>query len=150
MTIGLAAVTAPSFAKGFGCDGMGRGDNFSERRSERMQQRHQQLHDVLKLSAEQEGAWKTYAESVKPPARPKGNRDDWKALSAPERAEKRLEFSSQHQERMREHVAAMKAFYATLTPEQKKIFDTFHQGPRGGRRGPPQGDGVNQPPAAKS
>ena len=69
----------------------------------------------------------------------------------PRELEQVLELQKQHQDAMGKHVAAMKDFYAQLTPEQKKTFDEQTQmgkrGPRGGGRGPgPQGPG-NPPPA---
>ncbi|MDE2442508.1 MAG: Spy/CpxP family protein refolding chaperone, partial [Betaproteobacteria bacterium] len=71
-------------------------------------------------------------------------------LTAPERADKMLEIQKQHQEAMSKHVAAMKDFYAQLTPEQKKVFDEQtmmgKRGQRGGMRGPgPQGPANPQP-----
>jgi Spy/CpxP family protein refolding chaperone len=41
----------------------------------------------------------------------------------------------EHQAHQTEHVAALKEFYAVLTPDQKKVFDDFHSGPRNGGRG---------------
>lgn len=144
----LSALALPSFAQGMGggmggmgrdsCSQMSNGGSFKEKRAERMQQRHQQLHASLKLNVDQESGWKKYADSMQPPACPEGKTDDLSKLTAPERADKMLEFSKKQQERMTEHVGALKTFYATLSPEQKKTFDNFHSGPRGGRRGPPQ------------
>jgi len=44
-----------------------------------------------------------------------------------------LEMSKQHQAYMAERLEAMKTFYAVLTPEQQKVFDAHHAGPRGGK-----------------
>lgn len=116
---------------------MGNWEKFHEQRGERMQQHQKRLHDALKLTPDQEGAWKKFVDSNQPPARTeRGEPGDWAKLPAPERAEKMLEFAKKRQERMAEHVAALKTFYAVLTPEQQKTFDEFHAGPRGGRRGP--------------
>jgi Spy/CpxP family protein refolding chaperone len=46
-----------------------------------------------------------------------------------------LEMMKERQVRMGEHVAALKEFYAVLTPEQKATFDKFHSGPRHGMHG---------------
>ena len=54
-------------------------------------------------------------------------------------AEKMLDAQKQHQEAMSKHVAALKDFYAQLTPEQKKTFDEQTQWGRQGRRGPAGG-----------
>lgn len=142
MALGLGTVAMPSHAYGgmggkMDCSPMERGGKFEERRAERMQQKQQQLHDALKLNADQEVAWKKFSETRPGPMRGGMQREEMQKLNAPERAEKMLEFSKQQQERMTAHVAALKTFYATLTPEQQKTFDGFHAGPRGGRRGPP-------------
>ncbi|MGV0952340.1 MAG: Spy/CpxP family protein refolding chaperone [Azonexus sp.] len=118
---------------------MSRREAHFEHHAKMIEQRHQQLHDALKLSAEQEPGWKKFAESeqLKPPPgidQP----EDWSKLSTPERAEKILELSKMHQAHMAEHVAALKAFYATLTPEQKKTFEEFHASPPGSMRGKPR------------
>ena len=130
-----AVVSSPAFADP-GCGNMSRREAHFEHHAKMIEQRHQQLHDALKLSAEQEPGWKKFAESeqLKPPPgidQP----EDWSKLSTPERAEKILELSKMHQAHMAEHVAALKAFYATLTPEQKKTFEDFHASPPGGMRG---------------
>lgn len=93
------------------------------------EQHHARLHDALKLTAEQEPGWKKLLESEPPRAgQGRAEREDWSKLSTPERAEKRLELSKARQAQATEHLAALKAFYATLTPEQQTIFDGFHRG----------------------
>lgn len=148
---GLIAASLPAAAEP-GCGPMG-GDRW-EHMGQRMQQRQQSLHDTLKLTPEQEGAWKKYTESMPWTAakgEPRPGPDDWARLTAPERAERMLDLSKQRQERMAEHVAALKSFYAVLSPEQKKAFDEHHAGPRHGHRhGPrrgPAAPGANPPPA---
>lgn len=88
---------------------------------------HEKLHARLKLTADQEGAWKTLTDTMMSAhARPDDTSTDWESLTTPQRADKMLERSKQHAQNMEAHVNAMKAFYAVLTPEQKKIFDDFH------------------------
>jgi len=86
------------------------------------------LHDMLKLTADQESAWKAYTDSMMTPQSMMmgDNSTDWNKLTTPQRAEKMLEFSKMHEQHMESHVAAMKAFYAVLTPAQQKIYDDFH------------------------
>ena len=150
-----AVMSAPSFAQRGGCWGDGpMGGRYAEgRHADRMKMQQQRLHDALKLTPQQEGAWSKFQESH--PFAGNAKRPDpvdFSKLTAPERAEKMLEMQKQHQEAMSQHVAAMKDFYAQLTPEQKKTFDEQTQmgkrGPRGGMRGPgPQGPAT--PPPAK-
>lgn len=136
---GLIAALPASSAD---CSPMGGWGQFREQRTERMEQRQKSLHDALKLSPDQEAGWRKYAETVRPmPPIERPDPADMAKLTAPERAEKMLDLSRQRHERMAEHVAALKTFYAALTPEQKKIFDEQQPGPRPGRRGmPPSGD----------
>ena len=87
---------------------------------------HKKLHKSLKLTAEQEGPWKAYADSMMPGKPMRSDKIDMDKLTTPERADKMLEFSKTHQQQMETHVAAMKTFYAALTPAQQKIYDDFH------------------------
>lgn len=92
--------------------------------AERQAQRTQKLHDALKLTPAQEGAWASYSTAIKPAAKaPRGERGAWKTMAAPERMEKRLAMARQRVEMMEARLAATSAFYATLSPEQKKLFD---------------------------
>lgn len=130
LVAGLGAFAAPVFADA-GCGAMGGHDYRHGQYSKNMEQHQKNLHDTLKLSAEQEPAWKKLIESEQAmhPAK-SAKREDWSKLSAPERADKMLEFSKARQERMSEHVVALKAFYAMLTPAQQKSFEDFHAGSR--------------------
>ncbi|HRE18680.1 MAG TPA: Spy/CpxP family protein refolding chaperone [Rhodocyclaceae bacterium] len=154
LTLGLGGMAGSALARGpmgGGDCGFERGGYSAERRAQHMEQRQQKLHDALKLNADQEVAWKKFNESLPAAKRDDARPGDWQGLNAPQRAEKMLEFSKQRQEGMAAHVAALKTFYATLTPEQQKIYDGFHMGPRGergGRRGPPT-EAPAPAPAAK-
>lgn len=121
-----------------GCEPMERWSAKPGQRAERLQEHRNRLHDALKLTSEQEGAWKKFTEATAP-ARPlaeMGRPQDWSGLTAPERADRMLAMARQHQERMASHVEALKAFYAVLSPGQKTVFDDFHRMPRDGRKGP--------------
>ncbi len=103
--------------------------------------RHQaRLHDKLKLSAEQESAWKTFIEKTKPDlARHQAVHEEMAKLTTPERMDRMQALMKEGEERMAARAAAVKEFYAKLSPEQQKTFDdqakAWHdRGP--GRRGP--------------
>lgn len=118
---------------------------------EKMQARHDKrnaaLKAKLKLTPEQEGAWSTYTAALRPPADMRKMRPDFAELAklpTPERIDKMKALRTQH---MTERSAAMdqrgeatKAFYATLTPEQQKVFDSFAM-QRPGSRQHHRGDG---------
>lgn len=104
------------------------------KRAEHRAQRAQKLHDALKLAPAQEAAWVAYSGAIKPPARAeRGERGAWKSMTAPERMEKRVARAKQRVEMMEARLAATSTFYATLSPEQKKLFDE-HSMRRGGHR----------------
>lgn len=167
ITAGLSAQAAePAAAKkgvpaGYGMpchemDGHWMAQHWAERRAAR----HQALHDKLKLNAEQEEAWKALTTAHQPPGT--AQRPNWaefEKLTAPERMEKMLEHMKQRQERMTTGLQALKTFYAKLTPEQQKIFDSEtrmmpqrggkdRMGPRGPRaeRGERRGPGAGMMP----
>lgn len=99
----------------------------AEHYREAMARRQAALHDKLKLTGSQEAAWKTYTEAIRPPqaeGQPgRANRADWEKLSAPERMEKMLSMMKAREARMTTHLAAMKTFYATLSPLQQQVFN---------------------------
>ncbi|MBC3869298.1 Spy/CpxP family protein refolding chaperone [Undibacterium oligocarboniphilum] len=91
--------------------------------------KHQaELHDTLKITAAQEPAWKTFVQSMTPKTMPVP--EDPKAMekmTTPQRMEKSLERMKERQMQMQDRLAAVKAFYAVLTPEQQKAFDEAHR-----------------------
>lgn len=106
----------------------------------RLKHHLQKLKADLKLSADQEPAWVALTSAMASPVRPSHPpQADMEKLSMPERLEKmKLLMTQFHEVRMAElekHAAAVKTFYAVLTPEQKKIFDArampgwMHRGP---------------------
>lgn len=88
-------------------------------------QRQAKLHEQLKLTAAQEPAWQAYVAATAPqPATARAERTSNAQLPAPERMEKRLEMAKQHLAKQEARLAALKTFYAVLTPEQQKTFDS--------------------------
>ena len=87
-------------------------------------QRQADLKAKLKLAPEQEGAWATFTAAMKPPAslqRP--SRAEMDQLNTPARLDKMQALRTQHNAAMDQRSNATRAFYATLTPEQQKVFD---------------------------
>ena len=104
---------------------------------ERIARRQAVLHDKLKLTGTQEAAWKTYIAAATPPAPPaRPERGQWEKMSAPDRMEKMMGMMKERESHMATHLAAMKTFYATLSPLQQQIFnDNVGGGMRGHRHG---------------
>ena len=157
-TAGLTAFAA----SGHGHDDMmGHGGGHHERMATRdpakmqarMDKHFAALKTELKLTAAQDSAWNAFTAAMKPPAGMTAHRPDpaeMQKLSTPERIDK---MQALHTQRMTEMNAAMaqrgnatKTFYATLTPEQKKVFDTSAM-QRGGRHGGKHGMRDGQAPA---
>jgi Spy/CpxP family protein refolding chaperone len=137
-------VAAPAFAE-MTCSEMNGQGNQHERHTKQMDQHHKVLHQALKLTPKQEPGWQRLIDSELPKATANAVQSiDWEKLTAPERAEKMLELTKIRQDLMAEHVAALKAFYASLTPEQQKAFEDAHAAPRSalGMKKP-----INGPPA---
>jgi protein CpxP len=104
-------------------DGADQG-KFAEKMKARIAKHQAEVHDKLKLSAAQEPAWKTYVASMTPSAMPqRPSRAEIDKMTAPERMEKMLAMMKEGEARMSQRLAALKTFYAVLTPEQKKVFD---------------------------
>lgn len=88
-----------------------------------MAKRQAELHAMLALKEDQEAAWKSFVEKIRPGEMSLPDRKVMGQLSAPERMEKMLSLMKERETRMNEHLAALKAFYSVLTPIQQKIFD---------------------------
>jgi len=115
-----------------------------ERMQERRAKRLAALKEKLKLTSAQEGAWSTFTAASQPPAgpRPHMDRAEFAKLTTPERLERMQARQAERSAMFAKRADATKTFYATLTPEQQKTFDTEtahfgahgHRG-HGGQRG---------------
>lgn len=84
----------------------------------------------LKITPEQETNWTAFTSSMKPPAtqtKPTMDRADLAKMPTPERLDKirslRIEHMAARTAQMEQRDQAIKTFYATLTAEQKRVFD---------------------------
>lgn len=87
----------------------------------------QDLHDALHLNASQEGAWSVFAASSQPDpeqeARERAAQQMMPALHAPQRVDLSLAAAEADLDTLKRRGAALKTFYATLSPGQQAIFD---------------------------
>lgn len=133
-------------------------DGMSHRdpaKMEQMRAKHlAELKAKLKITPNQEAAWTSFTDALKPPARDMEKRPDraeFAKLTTPERIDK---MQAMHKEREAAMDAAMtkrgdatKAFYAVLTPDQQKVFDgefakmMHHPHRQPGKSGAQHGDG---------
>lgn len=127
-----------------------------EKRFERMQQHRAQrmaaLKEKLKLTPAQEGAWNSFAEAQRPPARtagqPRPDRAELAKLTTPERLDRMQARQAERSAMFTKRADATRSFYAALSPEQQKTFDAesarrFGHGKRDGHHR------HEAPPAAK-
>lgn len=146
-TIGLAAgAQTPMPAPGTGPapmmrDGHRHGDpaRMQERLTrmqERMDRRLAEIKQKLQLSAGQEAAWNDYVATLKPRANlQRPDPAEIAKLSTPERIDRMRALRAERMAQMDKRGDATKNFYASLTAEQKKVFDaeTVRRGGRGMR-----------------
>lgn len=103
----------------------------------RMAKHQAELKAKLKITAAQEGAWTRFTSAMQLPARMMGERPmasqraELDKLATPERIDKMRALRTQRMTEMNAEMdkrgEATKAFYAALSPEQKKTFDAEHQ-----------------------
>ncbi|MFT4189932.1 MAG: Spy/CpxP family protein refolding chaperone [Comamonas sp.] len=131
-----------------------------KRQAEQQAQRLDVLKAKLAITPQQEAAWKAWTEAGKPPQRPaappdaKAEREDFAKLTTPERIDRLHALKAQRDLEQTQRDNATKAFYASLTPAQQKVFDAETlpppPGPRGGPHGPHGKDGKGgEPPAPR-
>jgi hypothetical protein len=86
------------------------------------------LHDALHLSASQEAAWRTFnaatAADPEQEARDRNAAMMMPKLTAPRRADLSIAEMEADLDTLKRRSAALKAFYAILTPQQQTIFDS--------------------------
>lgn len=137
LALSLGAQAQPMGGMGMTGDGMmghshmGEGNAQHAHMTQRWEARQQELKTKLKLSSNQEPAWNTFVEAMKPSAKPSIahlDRDALAKLTTPERIDKMAAFHEAHhaamQSQMKQRSDATKQFYAQLTAEQQKVFDT--------------------------
>jgi hypothetical protein len=100
----------------------------------RRHRQEQRLHDLLQIKADQETAFRTFVASLEQarPKRGEGRRGPGRGapaerenLTTPERLDRQAQRLADAQQRLQKTSAAVKTFYAALTPDQRKAFDSM-------------------------
>ncbi len=101
-----------------------------ERMQKRMAERQAQLKATLKITPAQEAAWNAFVARTAPEPRMGRDvsREDWAKLTTPQRLDKMQALKAERDARMDKRIDATKSFYAALTPEQQKVFDSQRHG----------------------
>jgi len=126
LSLGTIAVAAPGPD---GQDPSAWSQEHAAKFAEHMAKRQAALHDKLALTPAQEGAWTAYTaklQSTVPVPQPRPATP----LTAPERADRMAAALQTAQQNAAVRAQAVKEFYAVLSPDQQKIFDSQFQGHR--------------------
>jgi Spy/CpxP family protein refolding chaperone len=129
--------------------------HWGEHMREHAEHRAKALHDILNIRPDQEGAFQSFIASMRPEPGQEGMRDhqdmdEMKSLTTPERLDRIAARMSERQARFQAHAAAVRSFYAALSPDQKRAFDALpglmgmgmrHHDHDGGWGGPGRLDG---------
>ena len=121
--------------------------HHEQRLQDMMQMRARRIHDVLNLRPDQDAALKTLLSSLTPPhhdesqgeAMRRHGPEEMANLTTPQRLDQMAAHMAEHQAEFQRHAAAIKQFYAALSPEQQRTFDAVpeligghhHMGPDG-------------------
>ncbi len=117
---------------------------------DRQEARSKALHAILNLRPDQEAAFQAFQAAMTPPAREphdRGGQADAAEMTTPQRLDRMAERMAKHEAEFQRRAAAIKSFYAVLSPEQQRAFDAMSMlggGGRGmgrGRMGHGPGDG---------
>ena len=100
-----------------------------EQWQQRRAQRAEQLKQKLQLTDTQLSAWDAFQKAMQPQAHARLDRAELQKLTTPERIDRMRTLREQRAAAADQRGAAVKSFYATLTPEQQKVFDAqgMHQ-----------------------
>ena len=96
------------------------------RRAENRAKRLQELKVFLQLQDNQEADWSTFSAALQSPmARPPlMNPAEMEKLTTPERIDKMMAMKAAREAQINSRMNATKTFYASLNPQQQKVFDT--------------------------
>ena len=130
----MAGTSSPSAYEGRGGHERGIHGRMDPAKMEAMMAKHMaEIKTKLKITAPQEGAWTAFTAALKPPARAEQTRPDpaeMEKMTTPERIDTmrshRAQRMTQMQAQMDKREEATKTFYATLSTQQKKVFDSEH------------------------
>ena len=143
---------APAAAQAAEAPRMGRMQRHGLHREQMQAQRTERLEQLktdLKLTPEQEPAWLAFVARTAPDTKPRAaaERTDWSRLNTEQRLERMEAQHEAHSAAMKQRIDATRNFYATLTEEQKQVFDQramggmmrtgMHGGHRMGMQGEP-------------
>lgn len=103
--------------------------DMRQRRQAHIDQLASLVHDALALRPDQEASWRTFTASMTPPATMMQHgveaQDYAMTLTAPQMLDRMAEHMGREQVEFARHAAAVRQFYAVLSPTQKRTFDAL-------------------------
>jgi hypothetical protein len=98
---------------------------MQSRRAEHRAKRLQELKVFLQLQSNQEADWSTFSAALQSPMnRPVPmNPAEMEKLTTPERIDKMMTMKAARDAQINSRMTATKTFYASLNPQQQKVFD---------------------------
>ena len=103
---------------------VGHMEKMREHKAERHMQHLAELKSKLNLQATQEPAWNSFTQSMQYPAQMvRPERASFEKMTTPERLDMMQAMKAQRDAHMQQRAEATKTFYASLSTEQKQVFD---------------------------
>jgi len=103
---------------------VGRIEKMREHKAERHAQHLTELKAKLNLQGAQEPAWNSFTQSMQHPARmAHPERASLEKMTTPERLDMMQALKAQRDAHIQQRADATKTFYATLSADQKQVFD---------------------------
>lgn len=102
---------------------------MGERMAKYREARLAKLKETLGIAPEQEAAWSAFVARTTPDVKAttreeiRAKRDEWRQLSTPERLDRLEAAKAQRDAQQAKRHDAIRSLYASLTPEQQKVFD---------------------------
>jgi Spy/CpxP family protein refolding chaperone len=118
--LALAQNATPSMGKAHA----GHMEKMREHKAERHTQHLSELQSKLNLQPSQEAAWNTFTQAMQPHGQMvRPDRAAMEKMTTPERLDRMQAMKVERDAHMQKRLEATKAFYGSLTTEQKQVFD---------------------------
>jgi len=127
----VVSAAAQDRSPGPGASAGARGGDRQKLFEDRQHSREQRLHDLLQIKPDQETAFRTFVSSLEQARPERGQRQggrgqgEREALTTPQRLDRAAQRLGEAQQRLQKEAAAVKTFYAVLSPDQRKAMDTM-------------------------
>jgi hypothetical protein len=119
----LAQAQTPTTPGTNGRPDAARMEQFRARMQQRMAERLGELKQKLAITPAQEGSWATWTAALQPTPHQRPDRAQIQAMTTPERIDQMRALRAQREAEMDRRMDATKAFYGSLSADQKKVFD---------------------------